>query len=60
MVHAFVTRAERVFVKYVALQPNLCFQTRTDGKLTAQCTAVNEHFQLDTFEIEVNPKKLAA
>ena len=46
-----------MFVEHVALQPNFRFQARADGQLATQSTAVNQYFELDAFEIEMNPKQ---
>ena len=49
-----------MFVEYVALKPNFRIEHGADAQGTAsQSTLVNEHFEFDALEIEVNPKQFA-
>src|ERR1044071_8218447 len=50
-----------MFVEYVSLKPNLSIECGSDSQgVAAQGALVDEHFELDAFEIEVNPEELAS
>ena len=49
-----------MFVEYVTLEPNLRIECGANCKGSTQCATVNQHFEFDAFEIEMNPEELAA
>src|SRR3989440_6292093 len=56
-----VARKERAAVEDVALQPDLGGEGRADRERVApERAAVDEHFEPQAFEVEVDPVKLAA
>src|SRR5205085_11604096 len=56
-----VAREERAAVEDVTLQPDLRGEGRADRERVApERAAVDEHFELQTFEVKVDPVKLAA
>src|ERR1051326_6119991 len=60
-VAALVTRLQRAAVEDVALQPDLCGEVCADGeRVAAERAAVDEHFELEPFEVNIDPAKLAA
>lgn len=61
MIDAFVTRAQGVFVKHMSLKPDFRFESRADPQCAApQHAPVYQHFELNAFQIEMNPEKLAS
>ena len=60
MVHAFVARTQRVFIEHVALQPDFRFQKRADRQFTAQRTPVDQNFELEPVQIQVDPEQFAS
>ena len=61
MIDALVARTQCMFVEHVTLQPNLRVKRGADGqRVAAQGALVNENFEFDAFEVEVNPEELAS
>ena len=50
-----------MFIKHVSLKPNLRIERGSDSQRTAaECTLINQNFELDAVQIEMNPKEFAA
>src|SRR5215212_7877536 len=50
-----------MFVEYVPLKPNLRVECSADSQgVAAQDALIDEHFQLDAFEVEMNPEEIAS
>ena len=49
-----------MLVDHVSLKPNFRLEHRPHTQLTTQRAPVDEHFELDALEIEMNPEQLAA
>ena len=47
-----------MLVEHVSLKPNFRIERCADTQLATQRATVDEHFEFDTFEIEVNPEQL--
>src|SRR5204862_3345341 len=60
-VAALVAREERAAVEDVALEPDLRGEGRADReRVAAQRPTVDEDFELEAFEVEVDPVEFAA
>src|SRR5690348_15671364 len=60
-VAAFVAGEERAAVEYVALEPNVRGEGRADGqRVSAQRLGVDEDFEAEAFQVQVDPVKLGA
>ena len=50
-----------MLVEHVTLKPNFRIERRSNRqRISAQCALVNENFELDAFEIEMDPNQLFA
>jgi hypothetical protein len=49
-----------MFVKHVSLKPHFGVECGSDTKLAAQGSSIDQHFEFDSFTIEVNPEQFAS
>src|SRR2546423_1812250 len=61
VINTFITRTQRMLVEHVSLQPNLRVEVCADSQsIATQRALIDEHFELDALEIEMNPEELAS
>lgn len=50
-----------MLVEHVALKPNFGFDSCADAqRISTERTLINQDLELDAFEVEMNPEKLAS